>query len=259
MPQLTPAMQQAMGPFDADAYSQARKDAAVWAKSPKEADKHLRQRTGEVWQNATKEEKDAICDYTSSYHKFNEPLRGEEYGTNQYKGVGNTDLDAGRAHNGPHLNAMTDIIGKCTYDEDVWLQRGVGYRGMDNFFGIDMRTLQSGSQRVLEDQLLGKEITEYGFMSCGSSKGKGFSGNILLNVYCPKGTKMMYVEPFSSFGNGDGRRWDGKSGQNSFGSELETILQQGTKFKITKIERTRGQLYFDLEVIDQSTQQRWKP
>lgn len=44
-------------PFDADAYSQARKDAAVWAKNTKDADDVLRAKCGEVWRNATDEEK----------------------------------------------------------------------------------------------------------------------------------------------------------------------------------------------------------
>lgn len=76
-----------------EAYTQARKDAAVWAKSTKEADDVLRDVSGQVWKAAPKVEKDAIYEYTSSYSKFNEPLRGIEYGTNAVKGVGNIDFD----------------------------------------------------------------------------------------------------------------------------------------------------------------------
>lgn len=248
-------------PFGDDAYSQERKDDALWAQSPREADESLRSVCGEVWQNASNAEKDAIYDYTGSYHKFNEPLRGIEYGTNAYLGVGNTDLDAGRAHNGAQLNAMTDIINKSSYDHDMWLQRGCRYDGMDKFFGCDMDLLRRGSQKDLERELLGTTPTEYGFMSCGSSKGRGLNtdAGILLNVYAPSGTKMMYAEPFSQFGSGDRRHWDGKSKQSSFGRELETILQQGTQFRVIKVERSYGKLYVDLEVIDQSKQQRYKP
>lgn len=257
-PQLTNAMQQANGPFDPDAYSRLRKDAALWAKSGREADDALRDRTGEVWRNASNEEKMAIFEYTKSYHKFNEPLRGIEYGTNRYLGVGNTDLNAGSARNGKRLNAMTDIIDKCTYDRDMWLQRGTGYGGMDKFFQIDESILMHGSQKELEGELLGKIVTEYGFMSCGTAKGQGFSGNpIILNIYAPKGTKAMYVEPFSYFGRGSKDKWDGLSGQSGFGSELETILQQGTQLRITKVEKSNGRLFVDLEVIGQPQQQRW--
>ena len=252
------------GQFPADAYSQARKDAAVWAQSDRDADNVLRKRTGEVWQAASKAEKDTIHDYTGSYSKFNEPLRGWEYGESNYssgsgfKGVGNTDLNAGYANNGKALNAMTDIIDKCSYDTDIWLQRGCSWGGMDTFFQCDMDLLQNGTQQELERELMGKICTEYGFFSCGSSKGNGFAGKpIIMNVYAPEGTKMMYVEPFSHYGMGDGRSWDGKSGQRHFGSELETILQQGTQFRVMKVEKSWDTIYVDLDVVNQLEPQRW--
>lgn len=248
-----------------DAFSQARKDAALWAKSTKEADDALRDVCGDVWKNAPKAEKDAIYGYTSSYSKINEPLRGIEYGTNTFKGVGNIDFDTIGTNYGGHkrgqvrkqINAMTDIIEKSTYDFDIWLQRGCDYRGMDNFFEISMSDLQNATQAELERLLLGKTVTDYGFFSCGVSKGKGFSHKpIIMNVYAPKGTKMMYAEPFSAFGNGSGRSWDGVSKQSSFGNESEIILQQGTAFRVTKVERTNGKLYVDIEVIMQNNPQR---
>lgn len=256
-----PKVKPGAGPFTPDAYTQDRKDNALWAKSPKEADAALRPRTGEVWKNATKEERAGIHEYTSSYHKFNEPLRGEEYGTNVKKGVGNTDLNAGYANNGNNLNAMTDIISKCSYEHDMWLQRGCGYSGMDEFLKVDMSLLKTGSEDQLKAALLNEERPEYGFMSCGSSKGRGFSGDILMNVYAPKGTKMMYVEPFSTFGMGDGLKWDGDSKQSNFGTELETILQQGSVLRITKVERAYpgATIYLDMEVSDQLPPQRWTP
>lgn len=248
-----------------EAYTQARKDAAVWAKSTKEADDVLCDVSGQVWKAAPKVEKDAIYEYTSSYSKFNEPLRGIEYGTNAVKGVGNIDFDTiGTSYGGykpgqvrKQINAMTDIIEKSTYDFDIWLQRGCDYRGMDSFFEISMSDLQNASQAELEKLLLGKTVTDYGFFSCGVSKGKGFSHKpIIMNVYAPKGTKMMYAEPFSAFGNGSGRSWDGVAKQSTFGSESEIILQQGTSFRITKVEKTGGKLYVDIEVILQNTPQR---
>lgn len=101
-----------------DAFSQARKDAALWAKSTKEADDALRDVCGDVWKNAPKAERDAIYGYTSSYSKINEPLRGIEYGTNTFKGVGNIDFNTIGTNYGGHkrgqvrkqINAMTDII-----------------------------------------------------------------------------------------------------------------------------------------------------
>ena len=246
-------------PFGPEAYEKGRKDKALWTTNKKKVDGMMRGRTGEVWRGASDLEKDAIYEYTRSYSKFNEPLRGIEYGTNRYLGVGNTDLNAGGRRNGRYLDAMTDIIDKCSYDHDMWLQRGCGWGGMDKFFQIDEHTLRYGTEKQLQQALLGKTVTEHGFMSMGSAKGEGFSGNILLNIYAPAGTKMMYVEPFSAYsGSYEHRSWDGVSGQSRFGGEFETIMQQGTQFRITKVEKSGGRVYVDIEVINQDRQQRWK-
>lgn len=245
-----------------DAFSQERKDAAIWAKTTKEADDVLRDTCGEVWRTSPPIQKNAIYDYTQSYHKFNEPLRGIEYGSEKFLGVGNVDLDQiGVSYQGwkpgqmrKEINAMTDIISKSTYKEDFWLQRGCRFKGMDKFFNVPMDRLQSATQAELEQLLLNTTPTEYGFCSCGVAKGKGFSGDIILNIYAPSGTQMMYVEPFSAFGNGGGKNWDGIAKQGSFGQELEIILQQGTKFRVTKVEKTPGMIYIDLEVIEQTPQ-----
>lgn len=245
-----------------DAFSQERKDAAIWAKTTKEADDVLRDTCGEVWCTSPPIQKNAIYDYTQSYHKFNEPLRGIEYGSEKFLGVGNVDLDQiGVSYQGwkpgqmrKEINAMTDIISKSTYKEDFWLQRGCRFKGMDKFFNVPMDRLQSATEDELKALLLQKEVTEYGFCSCGVAKGKGFSGDIILNIYAPSGTQMMYVEPFSAFGNGGGKNWDGIAKQGSFGQESEIILQQGTKFRVTKVEKTPGMIYIDLEVIEQTPQ-----
>lgn len=245
-----------------DAFSQERKDAAIWAKTTKEADDVLRDTCGEVWRTSPPIQKNAIYNYTQSYHKFNEPLRGIEYGSEKFLGVGNVDLDQiGVSYQGwkpgqmrKEINAMTDIISKSTYKEDFWLQRGCRFKGMDKFFNVPMDRLQSATQAELEQLLLNTTPTEYGFCSCGVAKGKGFSGDIILNIYAPSGTQMMYVEPFSAFGNGGGKNWDGIAKQGSFGQESEIILQQGTKFRVTKVEKTPGMIYIDLEVIEQTPQ-----
>ena len=245
-----------------DAFSQERKDAAIWAKTTKEADDVLRDTCGEVWRTSPPIQKNAIYDYTQSYHKFNEPLRGIEYGSEKFLGVGNVDLDQiGVSYQGwkpgqmrKEINAMTDIISKSTYKEDFWLQRGCRFKGMDKFFNVPMDRLQSATQAELEQLLLNTTPTEYGFCSCGVAKGKGFSGDIILNIYAHSGTQMMYVEPFSAFGNGGGKNWDGIAKQGSFGQESEIILQQGTKFRVTKVEKTPGMIYIDLEVIEQTPQ-----
>lgn len=224
-------------PFDADAYSQARKDAAVWAKNTKDADDVLRAKCGEVWRNATDEEKNAIFGYTSSYHNINEPLRGLTY----YGSAADTQLGLDR------IPLMESIINKSYYDKDIWLQRGGGL--------VELKKIGLSNYAYATDAeimaLVGKEGTEGAFTSAGVAKGKGFGGNVITNIYAPRGTKMMYAEPYSSFGNGSGRSWDGIAKQSTFGSESEIILQRGTTFRVTKVEKSGNTWYIDVEVINQ--------
>lgn len=224
-------------PFDADAYSQARKDAAVWAKNTKDADDVLRAKCGEVWRNATDEEKNAIFGYTSSYHNINEPLRGLTY----YGSAADTQLGLDR------IPLMESIINKSYYDKDIWLQRGGGLVELKKF-GLSNYAYATDAEIMA---LVGKEGTEGAFTSASVTKGKGFGGNVITNIYAPRGTKMMYAEPYSSFGNGSGRSWDGIAKQSTFGSESEIILQRGTTFRVTKVEKSGNTWYIDVEVINQ--------
>lgn len=224
-------------PFDADAYSQARKDAAVWAKNTKDADDVLRAKCGEVWRNATDEEKNAIFGYTSSYHNINEPLRGLTY----YGSAADTQLGLDR------IPLMESIINKSYYDKDIWLQRGGGMVELKKY-GLSNYAYATDAEIMA---LVGKEGTEGAFTSAGVAKGKGFGGNVITNIYAPRGTKMMYTEPYSSFGNGSGRSWDGIAKQSAFGSESEIILQRGTTFRVTKVEKSGNTWYIDVEVINQ--------
>lgn len=230
-----------------DAFTQARKDAAMWAKSTQEADKQLRKVCGDVWQAANRTERHAIYDYTSGSGKFNRPLSGFQGGWGSYnnKGVGNVDLNYEGAYK--EIKSMTDIISKSTYDFDVWLQCGCGTEAIESFLGLPNGTLGRMTHDQLQ-QFVDRESRIFSFTSTGVAKGKGFSGNVIMNIYAPKGTQMMYAEPFSAFGNGGGKSWNGIDPQSTFGYESEMIIQRGAYYRITKIEKSNGTIYIDLEV-----------
>ena len=229
------------------AFSQERKNAALWAKSTKEADERLRSVCGEVWQSAKQAERHAIYDYTSGSGKFNRPLSGFQGGWGQYnnKGVGKVDLNYEGAFK--EIQSMTDIISKSSYDFDIWLQRGCGTEAIESFLDLPSGQLGKMTHKQLQ-QFVDRENRIFSFTSTGVAKGKGFGGNVIMNIYAPKGTQMMYAEPFSAFGNGGGKSWDGITGQTSFGYESEMIIQRGADYRITKIEKSGGKIYIDLEV-----------
>lgn len=230
-----------------DAFTQERKDAAMWAKTTKEADAQLRSVCGDVWQAAKQAERRAIYDYTSGSGKFNRPLSGFQGSWEQYnnKGVGMVDLNYEGAFK--EIQDMTDIISKSSYDFDVWLQRGCGTEAIESFLHLPNGTLGRMTHEQLQ-QFLGRDGRIYSFTSTGVAKGKGFSGNVIMNIYAPKGTQMMYAEPFSAFGNGGGKSWDGVSLQSTFGYESEMIIQRGASYTITKIEKSGGTIFIDVEV-----------
>ena len=133
----------------------------------------------------------------------------------------------------------------------MWFQRGDRnlnvIESMLKFAGDNSLT----AAEIANDpqQLVGKVIQQGAFMSAGSQKGKGFVKPVILNIYAPKGTKATYVEPFSEFGEGAGRSWDGKQEFTSFSKEHETLFQRGTKMKVTKVEYRNGTYYIDVDVI----------
>lgn len=250
-----------------NAFSQARKDNAYWFTDnnggARAADGVLRDKCGEIWRKATAAQKKTAYEYTRSYHKYNEPLRGIEYGSNKFLGVGNVDLNDIGVSTGygmkpgqvkKLIDDLTDVIDESTYEFDMWVQRGCRYNGMDKFFNINANDFYDLTEEQMRNKLLGTTPTEYAFMSTGVSKGRGLnvSGEgVTLNIYAPKGTKMLYCEPFSAFGNGDGKSWDGKSNQSSFGYEAEMLLQRNTKFRVIKVEKSGSRWYIDMEIISQ--------
>lgn len=224
--------------FDTDQFSQSRKDAAVWDKgNGVKADKALIDTASKQWIAATEKEKDFTYEYTHHYCDVNEPLQGRKYDNYQTK---ERFIEK--------VNNITSYIEKNELPTDMWFTRGD-----DGMKVIESRIKFAGGSMPnnLQD-LVGMEMQEGGFMSTGSRKGKGFNTrSVIMNIYAPKGTKAAYVEPFSAFGCGDKRSWDGVSRFSTYSSEHETLFQRGTRMRITKVYEEGGKTYIDCEVIGQ--------
>jgi hypothetical protein len=235
-----------------DKFSQKRKDAAYWFTgydAKERADKVLRPDAGALWRAATDAEKDAAYKYTSGSGSFNRPLRGYEGSWYNFKGVGKVDWDY--EGSGDAIKQLTNLIDRNPSKFDIWLQRGVeSDSGAAGFLGIAEKFLNA-TEDELKQLLLGKVVKDEAFTSTAGAKGQGFSGRLILNIFAPKGTRYIYAEPFSRYGDGDGRSWDGIRGQRSFGYEFEVLLQRGTSFKITKVEKSGRTLYIDVDIVGQ--------
>ena len=221
------------------AYSKARKDNATWitdkwiASHPEYAGmsivnasvKHFGDKFEKMWAKMTSSERSRIQDYTGGgYSKYNKPLRGIHH--SGWSGFGFAKA----------ITEVTSAIDKCVWDEDIWVQRGISDSKIFKLPG------SSGPSFLYEIQkngnlqsLVGTTFKDNGFYSAGAGKGTGFSSSeIIFNTYCPKGTKMAYMNT---------------KGHYAHGSENEMILQRGYSYRITKAEYKNGKYFIDCEVI----------
>lgn len=211
-------------------FSQGRKDKAVWYKTKSACYNKFSPIADGFYQTASQEEKDAQYHYTQGSGFMNRPLRGYNGSWDNFEGVGKVSLNRENSTGAAEIKAFTEFLDRCSYDFDVWVQRGIeSDRGLKGFLGVD------SLDEATVNALVGQTVYDIAFASCGSSKGTGFSGHII-NIYCPKGTKMLYVEDHSAFGGG---------------SENETIIQRNTFYRITKVEKSGYRWFIDVEVVAQ--------
>jgi len=189
------------------------------AQNGQEADDKFREQSGKVWRTLSHAQKKDLFGYTDfDYSAINSALRSNG---------GSSPLDDEKTAS--QIRNITRAIDKSELQQDTTLYRGVAKGTFESFMGLPSGSLQADTV----DQLVGRCRTDHGFLSCGSSKENGMPhSNVQLEILCPKGTKGLYAEPFSAFGEGDGEKWDGRSKQNSISLEGETILQRGTSLVI---------------------------
>lgn len=220
---------------DDDRFSAKRKQAAFHTTEPQEADDIFREQSGKIWKEASDDAKNALYNYTGHYYSdINDCLRSGSKPTEKI---------------GQYIQDMTETIEKSELQQDTFLYRGVDRWALSKMLGVDYTTL--GKQNP--GAYIGKEISDNAFMSCSSAEGMGFdTSGVYLKIYCPAGTKAIYAEPFSKYGNGAKRDWDGESRQTSFSKEFETILQRGTRMQITNMSRDEyGSYSVECQVLAQ--------
>jgi len=239
--------------FGADAYTKARKDAALWTTEKDASGRYYRTKGDDYfrpfaeknWAKWTEEQKDVAYLYTSGSCYINEPLYTTYYSTKY-------GLHGEVRNSWKDINTLTEMIDQSTpFTRDVWLNRGTDTGEFMGEFGLDLYSYRNNPKG-----LKGAIGTQKAFTSTGHTKSWGFvddgkkaSASVVYNIYCPQGTKGIYTEPYSAFGTG-GRNWDGKS-KSALGKEVEVILQRGTKFRVIDAEYKNGQWFIDMEIIEQ--------
>ena len=207
-------------------YSKARKDKAVWFKGNNviaQAEAHFFPTAEKHYASMTPDEVKRVDDYKTGSSKYNEPLRSLNYtGYKDFQGASYSKA----------INDLTSAIDKCVWPDDIWVQRGQSPH--INCFNINGVKKSISSMTEAERQsLVGSTYVDNGFYSAGAGKGTGFTGQgMIINTYCPKGTKMVYAQYRPGYKN-----------------ENEMIIQRGYSYRITKIENKGGKYYMDVEVL----------
>ena len=223
-----------------DVYSAARKDLALWHINERDALDYFFDFTVEQWKTMSAAEKHGVWNYTEGSAYCTETLRGIQgyryYPSRKALTVVERDVEE-----------ITNALARSSVDQDVWVKRDEIAAFMDYRFGINLDSFKSDPSK-----LVGKIGTDESFMSCGSCRNTNFGyKSVCLNIYAPKGTRMMYCEPFSEYGEFK-KKWDGVT-KPSYLNENEVLLQRGTKFRITKAEWNAAdqKWYIDMEIIAQ--------
>lgn len=279
-PDKKPATQ---GPFGADAYSQARIDAALNFTSRYDADKTWRADLDKIWDNLSEFEQYSIWEYTHNSNPINKPLSGYEqsWDRGSFLGLGNTDWgseDAWRRFNTREfarkfgtdnhvdyyntITALTKAIEKSPLEHDAWFVRGSDSSGLaglleGNLVSFDdaKALLDGGKISDLQQLCVGQTFQTHAFMSTGIATDAGFTGNVAYRIYAPAGTHAIYAEPTSYFGDtiSGETLYTKRQDYYSVGGEAEMIFQRGTEFRIRdiKYDQWEGKYIVDMEVVGQ--------
>lgn len=271
------------GKFTPDMYTDEAKAAAKSFTSKYDADAFHRPQLDKVWKQTSEYEHYSVWEYTQNSNPINKSLSGYHDGWSRrcFKGLGNTDL--GHEDNWRRFNTntfdkkfgvdghkdykkvvqnLTTAIDKSEMTDSVFLVRGSdkgGFAGLleGDLLSYDdaMGLINSGDANKIKAALEGQTFTNHSFTSTGIASGTGFSGDVKYEIFAPKGTRAIYAEPASYYGDTVGMHEElYKAGQSysSVGSEAEVILQRGTDFRITEVVVDNyGATTVKMEVVNQ--------
>ena len=279
-----------------ECFTQERRDNALWHKGEYAANDYFIENGRQAWNAATEEMRTSIHRYTVGSAYCTETLRSINNHTGNWwysDSRGQHPLTQTQQD----IDNITKYIGNNTFAHDVWIKRDDCTWCINYVFNMDFNQIlldiknferrltdkyarRDGGKITFEHQLQVEDATKrYGerrmrslvgrtgydnsFVSCGSNKDTYFNGtyppkDVVMNIYCPKGTLGVYAEPFNNFGQ-YGRSWDGKTKPTKL-NENEIMLQRGITYRITKVERGycaglgRDVWFIDCEVISQNPQ-----
>jgi hypothetical protein len=162
----------------------------------------------------------------SAYDAMNGYLRLLQQGYSEADAIDRSGISPSRLE--AVKNAMAGL-NNAKLTEDIVLRRGTDLGDlagafMSGDFTTNKRSLYGKSAEELNSMFAGAVGTYGSFTSTSSIWDRGFSGDVEVVMYAPKGTSASSIMSISQFGTSEG----------------ETLLNAGTTVKCTKIEKSDG-------------------
>lgn len=173
----------------------------------------------EFWDNELSEkERESVKAYTGQHYiRMNRDLREDNISTSPKK---------------RYIMGTTSALEKFEVADDITVWRGMGSKNtLARNLNVSTEQL---SQMVTNGSIVGQKFVEKGFCSAGVTEGAGWNKQVFMEIYVPKGTKGMYVDPISMHSG-----------------EHELLLQRNTTFRIMKAERVDGKYKLYVSIAKQ--------
>ena len=171
--------------------------------------------------------KQGIIRYSgNSYEEMNGYLRYLQAGLSEADAISRSGISSSQLSS---VKAAIRGLNKVKLDEDYIFRRGTDLGDlagafMTGDFSANKRTLYNMSVDELNDMFAGA-VGQYGaFTSTSSLWDRGFSGDVEVVFYAPKGTSASSIMSISRFGTGEG----------------ETLLNANTAVRCIKVESSDG-------------------
>lgn len=200
-----------------------------------QTESHMLKLEDQVFDKLSKKEIEGLETYTgSAYKEINSYLRLIEGGKtkSQAKSISQIPDYYIKA-----LNNAKGGLDKVELAEDLVLRRGTDLGDLAGLlsgdFDSNKKMLYKLKYAFNDNELFAKELNERyeglqgklaGFTSTSSLYNKGFSGDVEVILYAPKGTKASSIMRISKYGTGEG----------------ETLLNAGTNVEFIKAEKSDG-------------------
>lgn len=242
---------------DIDYFSQEERDKAWLFNNKFSAHNKFLTATKAIWSKLDNKEKVALTRYTEDSYDYANALRDSNYLSKL--------PEFGRNYIKKNLDLITDTLDKCELPASITLRRVV------KLDVVAEKYFKTNTEQFVENiRDLGyykdSRINDKSFVSTSASfdatYGASYEKNaVVLEIYAPKNSKGLYVEPFSYYGgnkkdhidiNEAVRVWDGIHDSGKPGREVEVILQRDCDFKVKGMHYDKENLlHIELDLIRQ--------